>query len=153
MTSTVSRTIDGSPAEVWTVLSDGWLYGVWVVGASRIREVDDAWPGVGAGIHHSVGTWPLLIDDLTTVVTSVPERELVLRARAWPGGEATVHVTLEGQDGKTLVRMVEDASRGPATLIPSPVRRLVLDARNNESLKRLSYLVENKSTSPAPPTL
>ncbi|MGI8700590.1 MAG: SRPBCC family protein [Nocardioidaceae bacterium] len=152
MTSTVSRLIDGTPAAVWDILSDGWLYGLWVVGASGIRDVEGDWPSVGAAIHHSVGTWPLLLDDLTTVLSSAPQRELELRARAWPTGEATVRITLEGQGAQTLVTIVEDATRGPATLIPSPVRRAALDRRNSESLKRLSYLVKNKApvTDPRP---
>lgn len=144
MTSTTSRTINGTPEKVWSVLSDGWLYGLWVTGASRIRDVDEAWPAVGSGIHHSVGTWPALIDDSTTVLTSVPQHELKLKARAWPTGEATIGITLERQGEQTLVTMVEDASKGPALLIPSAVRRLSLDARNKESLVRLSYLVENR---------
>lgn len=144
MTSTVSRTIGGSPERVWTILSDGWLYGLWVVGASRIRDVDDTWPAVGSGIHHSVGTWPLMIDDYTKVRVSVPQRELELQARAWPTGEATVRIVLEPQGTQTLVTIVEDASHGPAMLIPHPVRRAGLSRRNKESLDRLNYLVENR---------
>ena len=33
--------------QVWDVLGDGWLYPLWVVGASRIRDVDDGWPAEG----------------------------------------------------------------------------------------------------------
>lgn len=146
MTSTVSRTINGTPEQVWSVLSDGWLYGLWVTGASRIRDVDEHWPAVGADIHHSVGSWPALIDDSTTVLTSVPSHELTLQARAWPSGEATVRIVLEPQGEQTLVTMIEDASKGPALLMPSPLRKLGLDKRNDESLLRLSYLVENKRT-------
>ena len=147
MTSIVSRTIDATPSDVWAVLGDGWLYGLWVTGASRIRDVDETWPAVGSSIHHSVGSWPALIDDSTTVLTSVPDRELKIQARAWPGGEATVQVTLEQQSEQTVVTITEDASRGPALLLPSPVRRVALDARNKESLLRLSYLVENRRPS------
>ena len=43
--------------------------------------------------------------------------------------------------------MTEDASHGPALLIPGVVRRTALDWRNTESLKRLSYLVENRARS------
>lgn len=146
MTSTVSRTIDGTPEQVWSVLSDGWLYGLWVTGASRIRDVDETWPAVGSRIHHSVGSWPVLIDDTTSVLTSVPNHELKLQARAWPSGEATVDILLQPQDDKTLVTMIEDASKGPALMMPSPLRKIGLDKRNMESLLRLSYLVENKST-------
>src|ERR1043165_7866722 len=61
--STNKRLVDATPDQVWSVLADGWLYPLWVVGASRMREVDDEWPEPGARLHHSVGTWPLLIDD------------------------------------------------------------------------------------------
>ena len=50
------------------MLSDGWLYALWVVGAARMRDVDEGWPAVGTRLHHSVGTWPLLIDDTTEVL-------------------------------------------------------------------------------------
>jgi uncharacterized protein YndB with AHSA1/START domain len=42
-----SRPIEATTEQVWAVLSDGWLYAGWVVGASRIREVDPRWPAVG----------------------------------------------------------------------------------------------------------
>ncbi len=29
------------------MLSDGWLYASWVVGASRVRDVDPRWPSPG----------------------------------------------------------------------------------------------------------
>jgi uncharacterized protein YndB with AHSA1/START domain len=146
MTSTVSTTIDASTEDVWKVLADGWLYGLWVVGASRIREVDDTWPAPGSRIHHSVGTWPLVINDITEVLTCDPHSELVLQARAWPGGEARVHITVEKSPAGAMVTIMEDASHGPARLIPPPVRRAALGWRNNESLKRLGYLAKRRHT-------
>ena len=53
-----TRVINATPAQVWEVLSDGWLYPLWVVGATRMRDVDDTWPLTGAKLHHSVGVWP-----------------------------------------------------------------------------------------------
>ena len=38
------------------MLSDGWSYATWVVGAARIRDVDDGWPTVGTKIHHPSGS-------------------------------------------------------------------------------------------------
>ncbi len=61
----VERILQTTPQRVWDVFSDGWLYPLWVVGASRMREVDPGWPAVGAKIHHSVGLWPALLDDAT----------------------------------------------------------------------------------------
>jgi hypothetical protein len=142
---TVRRDIEATAAAVWGVLSDGWLYPTWVVGASRMRAVDPAWPGVGAQLHHSVGVWPLLLNDTTTVLASVPKRELVLRARGWPMGEATIRLTLTEHEGGCEVEMAEDVASGPAQLIPTPVRAAVLVPRNKESLRRLAYLAEGRS--------
>ena len=75
--STTTRSVSATPEQVWEVLADGWLYPLFVVGASRMRDVDESWPAVGARLHHSVGTWPLLIDD-TTEVLEVEEGQPVL---------------------------------------------------------------------------
>ena len=143
--STRSRTIAAPPEKVWAVLSDGWLYPVFVVGASRMRDVDESWPAVGAKLHHSVGSWPALIDDNTEVLEVEEGRRLVLRARAWPTGEATVEFLLEPTSEGTLVTITEDASKGPALLIPKPVREQQLDWRNTETLRRLSYVAERRT--------
>jgi uncharacterized protein YndB with AHSA1/START domain len=68
------RTINASPKDVWEVLADGWMYPLWVVGASRMRDVDPHWPEVGSKLHHSVGVWPGLIDDNTEVLEVEPGR-------------------------------------------------------------------------------
>jgi uncharacterized protein YndB with AHSA1/START domain len=70
----VSRIIRTGPERVFAVLADGWSYASWVVGADHIREVDDAWPGVGARVHHQVGPWPLHIKDQTSVRVVRPDR-------------------------------------------------------------------------------
>ncbi len=126
--------------EVFAVLADGWLYATWVVGASRIRDVDASWPAQGARIHHSVGSWPLLIDDYTEALLSEPPRLLRLRARTWPVGEATVTITLEANGPGTVVRIDEDITAGPARLVPTPLRHSFLRARNRETLLRLEML-------------
>ncbi len=45
--TTVERVINTTPQRVWDVLADGWLYPLWVVGATRMREVDEDWPAIG----------------------------------------------------------------------------------------------------------
>ena len=142
--STNTRRIHATPEQVWDVLSDGWLYPLWVVGASRMREVDDHWPAVGAKLHHSVGTWPLLIDDDTEVLEVVPGHRLVLHARAWPTGAAGVTILLEAVGTETDVTIEEDAASGPAQLVPKPLRDLPLAWRNVESLRRLAYIAERR---------
>ncbi|MDQ6715529.1 MAG: SRPBCC family protein, partial [Actinomycetota bacterium] len=64
-TPPVARRIEAPPGAVWAVLADGWLYATWVVGASRVRDVDLDWPTEGSRIHHSLGSWPALLSDET----------------------------------------------------------------------------------------
>ncbi len=141
--STNSRTIDATPDEVFAVLADGWLYPLWVVGASRMRAVDEDWPAPGSRLHHSVGAWPLLIDDDTEVIEREPLL-LVLRARAWPSGEAEVRIRLEPIGSQTRVTLHEDAIGGPGRLVPGPARHPLLHMRNREGLRRLAMLVEGR---------
>lgn len=141
----VEDILDASPAEVFSELSDGWGYASWVVGASHIRDVDSTWPRAGSRIHHQVGPWPLVIADSTASLECEQDRRLVLRARAWPVGEARVEIELSpATDRSTRVRMREAPSRGPARLMDNPAMRWVLKRRNIESLKRLKDRVENR---------
>ena len=132
------------PETVWEVLADGWLFPLWVVGASRMRHVDQDWPAPGAQLHHSVGVWPALLDDTTTVVENAPGVRLVLTARVRPLGEALVTITLEPVAAGTQVVMEEDVARGPGVLVPSVLRSPVLDWRNVETLRRLAFLAERR---------
>lgn len=142
--STNTRFIDATPDQVWSILADGWLYPLWVVGASRMRDVDDHWPEPGAQLHHSVGTWPVLLDDTTEVLDSAPGTRLTLRARAWPSGEAGVTLQLRPNGTGTEVVIEEDAESGPATLVPKVLRDPPLRWRNVETLRRLAYLAERR---------
>ncbi|MGI8613318.1 MAG: SRPBCC family protein [Nocardioidaceae bacterium] len=141
--ATTTRVLSCSPRAVFGVLSDGWLYASWVVGASRIRDIDGHWPSVGASIHHSVGSWPLMLDDNTEVEEMEPDRLLQIRARAWPAGEARVRIELDERREGCEVTINEDAIAGPALLVPQAVRAVVLRWRNTESLRRLAYLAEH----------
>ncbi len=142
--STTTRHIDATPEHVWAILEDGWLYPLWVVGASRMRSVDEGWPAVGTRLHHSVGNWPLLIDDTTSVLAATPGHSITLRARAWPAGTADVQLDLTADGAGTLVEMRETASGGPAKLIPQPLEAASLRWRNEESLRRLAFLAEGR---------
>jgi uncharacterized protein YndB with AHSA1/START domain len=142
--ATNDRFIDAPPSSVWDVLADGWLYPVWVVGATRVRDVDDAWPAEGSRIHHSVGVWPMVVDDDTEVVEARPAALLKLQARLWPFGEAAVTLRLTASGAGTNVVIEEDLVAGPSMLVPEPVRRLGLKVRNAETLKRLAYVAEGR---------
>ena len=143
--ATNERTLKATADAVWDVLADGWLYPLWVVGASRMRDVDRHWPEVGAKLHHSVGTWPLLVDDETEVVAVSPGASLTLHAKAWPTGVAEVTIRLEPIGAATRVVIIESAIAGPARLLPGPLRDLGLKWRNIESLRRLAYVAERRS--------
>ena len=139
------RWFNCSAEQVWDVLGDGWLYPLWVVGASRIRDVDDGWPAEGRKIHHSFGVWPLVIDDTTEVVEIQPDQRIVLEARGWPVGTARVEITIRPDGNGSLVSIAEDVSSGPGQLVPQPLRVAAMDVRNKETLRRLAYLAEGRA--------
>ena len=108
-----------APEDVFAVLEDGWSYGMWVVGAARIRDVDADWPAEGSRIHHSVGAWPVLLSDTSVVEEVDAPHRLQLKVRAWPTGEGRVSLTCARSGDETEVVMEERAVSGPAT---SPAR-------------------------------
>jgi len=110
-----------------------------------MREVDDTWPEIGSRLHHSVGSWPMLVDDHTEVLEAHPPHEMTLRARAWPLGEAFVRLTLEPAASGTEVTIEEDVTSGPGRVTPPPLRSALLSWRNRESLERLSFLAERRA--------
>lgn len=99
-------------------------------------------------LHHSVGTWPALLDDTTEVLDSRPLSLLRLRARSWPVGSANVVVRLKAVGTDTEVTIEEDVVNGPALVVPRPVRNVGLKWRNVETLRRLAYLVERRPSQP-----
>lgn len=143
--SRVERVVHCSPDDVFAVLADGWSYAAWVVGASRIRAVDEEWPARGTHIYHSVGLWPLLLSDATEVEKVEAPHLLELRVRAFPTGEGRVifRCTPRGQD--TVVSMFERAVSGPAHVLPGAVQDALLAPRNRECLRRLSFIAEGRT--------
>ncbi len=139
------RVVRATADEVWAVLADGWLYPSWVVGASRMREVSENWPAEGARLHHSVGSWPLLLDDHTEVLACRPRSELTLRAHAWPSGAAEVTLRLRESGRETEVVIEERAVQGPGALVPGFVQDPLLGWRNVETLRRLAHLAERRT--------
>ena len=134
-----------SPSDVFAVLADGWLFPSWVVGASRMRDVDAAWPQAGAKLEHSFGVWPLLLNDETVVREWDPPRHMVMSPKGWPVGEALVTIDVKPRGDGCVVRIQEKAQKGPATLLPSAVLDIYLHARNTEALRRLSFIAEGRS--------
>jgi hypothetical protein len=142
-----TRVMHCRPTDVYSVLSDGWIYPVWVVGAARVRDVDAGWPEPGTRIHHSVGVWPALVHDMTQSREAAPPHRLRLRARAWPTGEAHIDFHVEPHEEGSVVTIEEHAVSGPATLIPSPVEAGLLKWRNSETLRRLAFISEGRARS------
>lgn len=138
------RRLHCTPESVFAVLADGWLYPSWVVGASRMRDVEQAWPAPGSRLRHSVGVWPILLNDSTSVIEWSPPTRMILRARGWPLGEAQVEIQVESRGDECTVQMREHAVRGPATRIPRPLQNLAMRWRNTETLHRLAYLAEGR---------
>jgi hypothetical protein len=137
--------IEAKVEDVFRVLADGWSYAAWVVGASRIRDVDATWPEPGSKIHHSVGAWPLLLNDTTTALEYEPLRRLKLLVRAWPAGHGEVElVATEVPEGCRLV-MTEQATNGPISMLPTPLQDLALHPRNDEALRRLKFIAERRT--------
>jgi hypothetical protein len=134
-----------SPAVVWSVLADGFTYASWVVGASHVRAVDPTWPDAGSRLYHAVGSWPLLLQDSTSVETAIPEESLALLASARPFGHARVRIDLSPDGSGCLVSMHEaPASTGLRASLPRSLWAPLLRARNAETLRRLAALAERR---------
>ncbi|WP_129785317.1 SRPBCC family protein [Promicromonospora panici] len=144
---TVTRTARCTPGAVLAVLADGWSYSTWVVGTARIRAVDPTWPETGSRIMHSVGMWPVLLDDETVVRAWDPQRSIELQARGWPAGEARVLIEVDPAPTGSgcRIRVTEDANKGPGMLVPRPVRSAVIKPRNVETLRRLALIAERRA--------
>lgn len=140
----VERFIRASPERVFDVLADGWTYADWVVGAAHIRRVDPDWPQEGAALHHKSGMWPVLLHDKTVVLACERPRELRMRARLWPWGEAVVQFTLEPSGSGTQVRLHEDFAEGPLRWVRTKANDLMLHYRNREALARLADFAERR---------
>jgi len=139
--------MDCSPEHVFEVLADGWVFPTWVVGASRMRDVDVAWPNEGSHLKHSFGVWPLLINDQTTMLEWDPPRHAVMKPAGWPLGEAIVTIDVRPRGDGCVVRLRERAVRGPGSYVPKIVLDVILHARNVETLNRLAFIAEGKADS------
>ena len=86
------------------------------LGSGRLKDpaVDAHWPEAGARLHHSVGAWPLVIDDSSRVTAIEPGRSLELVARGWPIREAKVLITVEDLELKAGSPSPRTPSADPA---------------------------------------
>ena len=139
-----TRDIAAPRRRVWDVLADGWTYSQWVVGNSRIRAVDEDWPAPGSTIHHTIGIWPLAINDETVAERCTPLEELVLLAKLTPFTAARIKLRLADIADGCRVQMHEVPASRPLTLIPERAALLAAWPRNRECLSRLASVVEHR---------
>ena len=137
-------TIDAPPEAVWAVLADPPRYGEWVVGSKEIRRWDPEWPATGSSFHHTFQVGPVPVKDTTTVLEQDPPRRLVLRARARPTGVAHVALTLTPEGEGTRVELAEWPVEGPPARLQNPVQDFLINRRNDEALRRLKRLAEQR---------
>jgi hypothetical protein len=143
--SVTIRRLDCTPDELFAVLADPWVYPTWVVGASRLRAADNSYPAPGAKLHHSIGIWPLVLDDETVVEVWDAPRRVVLTAKTRPAGEERVIIDVKPRGSGCVVRMEEYPVAGPARLIPKPVADALLNIRNRETLRRLEWVARGRA--------
>ena len=135
--------VNAAPDRVWDVLANPASYAYWVVGSKAIRDADPGWPNLGTKFHHTIGFGPLTLRDNTQVEDVNKPRRLVLRTRTRPLGAQRVTLTLEPAGTGTRVEMKENPVGVPLQIV-SPPLDLVLHGRNEESLKRLKELAEER---------
>lgn len=139
--------------DVWDALVDPRTYPLWLVGARRIRRVEDDWPAVGSAFHHVVGFAPLLVRDRTVVLEVDPPHVLALDAgvSALGGAAVTFQLTEEGPEA-TRVAIAERPERGPMRLMWRLGGRWAMAVglwgRNQESLRRLAEGLERGTIGP-----
>ncbi|MGE0217038.1 MAG: SRPBCC family protein [Mycolicibacterium sp.] len=144
---TVKRDTPASRQSVWDVISDGWTYSQWVVGNSRMRAVDPNWPQPGSVIHHSIGVWPLLLNDTTVVESCTPLTELVLLANGRPFGRARVTLRLSDLDGGGCrIEMAEVPVSPPLSWLPTQAALASAFPRNRECTLRLAAMAERRTS-------
>lgn len=134
---------------VWAALGDGYTYSEWVVGTREIRDVDKAFPAVGARLHYTVGRGPLRHEGHTRVLDVVPGERLELEIRAWPMLTIRVKLRLAARDGSTEVTMIEHPYRGAIAKFHNPVLDTMLRLRNIETLRRLESVAARRRPSDA----
>jgi hypothetical protein len=141
---TVKRDTTATRQQVWDVLANGWTYSQWVVGNTRMRAVDPRWPAPGSTIHHTIGVWPVVLNDETEVESSTPLKELVLLAKSRPFGGARIVLRLSDTQTGCHIEMAEVPVGGPLNLLPRQVALAAAYPRNRECLARLAALAERR---------
>ncbi len=139
-----SRTLVAPREAVWEALIDPHTYPDWLIGASRIRDVDRSWPGVGSRFHHRVGVGWLSIPDYSEVVDIDPGRLLRLKVKARPLVSAVVTFVLISDETGTAVAIEEEPELRTIGNVVRPMMDPTIHLRNHRSLRRLDRLVQQR---------
>ncbi|WP_233265544.1 SRPBCC family protein [Leifsonia sp. AG29] len=139
-----------TPEQLFAVLADPWVYPTWVVGASRLRAADSGYPNPGARLHHSIGVWPLVLNDETRVELWEPPSRVILEAKTRPFGTERVVIEAQRRGSGCIVRMEEEPASGIVTRIPDAITDAILHVRNAETLRRLEWVARGKALRPVP---
>jgi hypothetical protein len=146
----LSQLLVGAGADtVFACLSDPTTYPRWLTGTRRILAVDEDFPAPEASFRHEVGFGLLRLRDRTTSTSLDPHgRHLVLRVRARPLlGAATASFTVAAfGPHDAWVTIEEEALAIPARRVVGPFVDLVIQLRNDRSLRRLRTFL---ATAPA----
>jgi uncharacterized protein YndB with AHSA1/START domain len=138
--------VDAPATVVFDVVSNAEWYPDWLVGAKRIRLVEQEWPRPGASFHHTIGAGPFRLRGSTSVVEVAAPRLLELRAGMGPLGAARVRFTIEPEDDGTRLCIDEEPERGLVrALWSTPGRGLMalgLWGRNAVSIQSLRDRIE-----------
>jgi hypothetical protein len=150
--------IEATRESIFSVLVDAYTYPDWLVGAQRIRSVDDSWPAPGSAFHHVVGFGPIKVADSTRVTSLARPDCLELNAHARPFGRASVRFTLQpaslqpvsfqsGEKDRTEL-WLEETPTSPVLRVLAPFVDAGIAVRNDASLKRLREVVLAKYPQP-----
>ena len=139
-----SRSMAAPARDVFSVLADPYTYPKWLLGASSIRDVDDAWPAVGSCFHHTVGVGPFKIPDSTKIEAIETDKLLKLRVRARPFILATATFSLFDSGPSCVVMLEEEPNLRMLAKLVRPLFDPLTHVRNHESLRRLAELIEGR---------
>lgn len=139
-----SREVQASAAAAFAVLIDPETYPLWLVGAKRIREVDDGWPRPGSRFHHVVGIGPFQIRDESIALDLDPGTMLRLKVKARPFVSAVATFRVVGNDERCVVTLEEEPGLRLIGNLVRPVMDPTIHIRNHRSLRRLATVIESR---------
>lgn len=135
--------LPATPDQVWAVIADPTTYPDWLVGAQRMRSVDEGFPRPGTAFHHSVGpVEEATVDDRSESLESDPPNRLVLDVHVGKlEGIVELLVTAEGDGSRLVFREKPTGTFALAT----PLLRPAVYARNEKSLRQLRELLSQRT--------